>query len=362
MAATLPKDQADLMFHRYDGGGITIQGPSVLVRKNMKERVSVYGNYYVDKVSSASIDVITSGASRYAEERTEYSLGADYLHDKTILSASGTQSSENDYEARTLSLGVSQDFFGDMTNLSMGFSQGEDSVRKTGDTTFAEDTRRKRYRLNLGQILTPSWQVSAGFEAVVDQGYLNNPYRRVHFRDGDTISWQTERYPNTRNSDTLAFRSVYYLPYKASIKGEWRNFSDNWGIKAQQYAVRYRHTYQKNWTFSLQGRLYHQTAADFYADLFDYRDFQQFLARDKEMSEFDSRTIGIGIDYRLPSEWVTFLDKASLHLQIDQMQFDYNNFRDATGRLQGASAFAPGEEPLYQLKANVIRLYFSGYY
>ena len=39
-SAVLPEDRADIMYHRYSGGGITVQGPSVLVRKNFGESVS----------------------------------------------------------------------------------------------------------------------------------------------------------------------------------------------------------------------------------------------------------------------------------------------------------------------------------
>ena len=59
-----------MLYHRYDGGGVTIHGPSVLVRKKMAEKYSVSANYYVDMVTSASIDVEVSGASEYKEERT----------------------------------------------------------------------------------------------------------------------------------------------------------------------------------------------------------------------------------------------------------------------------------------------------
>ena len=40
-AAVLPADRADLMYHQYDGGGMTIDGPSVLVRKSVTDDVSV---------------------------------------------------------------------------------------------------------------------------------------------------------------------------------------------------------------------------------------------------------------------------------------------------------------------------------
>ena len=117
-ALTLPAERGDAMYHRYEGGGVTIDGPSFLVRKNFAETVSVSGNYYVDNVSSASIDVITSGASEYGEKRTEYSVSADYLYDKSILSAGYTNSDESDYTADTFYFGVSHDFFGDLTTSS----------------------------------------------------------------------------------------------------------------------------------------------------------------------------------------------------------------------------------------------------
>src|SRR5690606_32800809 len=123
---------ADLMYHRYSGGGITVQGPSVLVRKSIGESLSATANYYVDTISSASIDVqVISGASRYKEEREQKSLGLDYLRGKSMWSASYMESSENDYVGKTWSIGVSQDMFGDLTTISFGYSQGNDDIRKT---------------------------------------------------------------------------------------------------------------------------------------------------------------------------------------------------------------------------------------
>src|SRR5512138_3860478 len=76
-AGVLPEDRADVLYHRYDGGGITIQGPSVLVRKKIGESVSVSANYYEDLISSASLDVQLS-ASKYKETRKQKSLSVDY--------------------------------------------------------------------------------------------------------------------------------------------------------------------------------------------------------------------------------------------------------------------------------------------
>src|SRR5690606_31199047 len=94
-AGVLPEERADVLFHSYDGGGVTIQGPSLLVRKQFADKFSASANYYVDRVTSASIDVVTT-ASPYTEERTQYSVGFDYLHDSWLLNLGFTSSEEND--------------------------------------------------------------------------------------------------------------------------------------------------------------------------------------------------------------------------------------------------------------------------
>ena len=57
--------------------------------RSSREKYSVSANYYVDMVSSASIDVMTT-ASPYKEERTQGSLGFDMLHGKTQYSVGYT--------------------------------------------------------------------------------------------------------------------------------------------------------------------------------------------------------------------------------------------------------------------------------
>ena len=68
-AGVLPDDRADVLYHLYDGGGVEIDGPSVLVRKKVGKSLSFVGNYYVDMISSASIDVITTASPRRPASR-----------------------------------------------------------------------------------------------------------------------------------------------------------------------------------------------------------------------------------------------------------------------------------------------------
>ena len=92
MAGVLPDDRADVLYHSYDGGEVEVTGPSVLLLKKIGQNVALSGNYYVDSISSASIDVVTSGASKYSEDRTEVSAGIDYMNGNSIMSLSYTNS------------------------------------------------------------------------------------------------------------------------------------------------------------------------------------------------------------------------------------------------------------------------------
>ena len=227
-AAVLPEDRTDLMFHSYDGGGVTIEGPSILVRKEVASTVSFSANYYVDSVSSASIDVEASGASEYTEERTEYSLGVDYLYDKVIISAGFTNSEENDYEANTAFIGISQDFFGDLSTFTMSYAQGSDTVMQNGNDNLEEDVDRKNYRFGLSQILTSNLVINLNYETATEEGYLNNPYRFYRFEDPNNSAnylTATEVYPFTRTSDAAAIGARYFLPYRAALHANYRYFT-----------------------------------------------------------------------------------------------------------------------------------------
>ncbi|GAA6183534.1 hypothetical protein NBRC116595_07820 [Aliiglaciecola sp. NS0011-25] len=357
-AAVLPQERADVMYHSYEGDGMSIDGPSVLVRKQIGNKVSVSANYYVDMISGASIDVLAT-ASPYEEERTEHSVGVDFLHNKTLMNLNFTSSSENDFEARSVHFGISQDFFGDLTTLSMGYSKGWDEVGKRGDDNFLEEAERQQFQFGITQVLTKNMIVGINFENISDEGYLNNPYRAVRYVDPTAdrgYRFETEVYPNTRTSNAAAINLNYYLPYRASIYGEARVFSDTWGIDANSYKVGYIHTFGDNWILDLRVRQYQQGNADFYQDLFARSAEFNFRARDKEMSSFKNTSVGLSVTYEYRFSQSSWVKKGTINYELDHLRFQYDDFRNVL-------ADAPvGEEPLFEFSANVTRLFVSFWY
>ena len=358
-AGVLPEDRADLMYHYYDGGGVTIDGPALLVRKKFAEKFAVNASYYVDMVSSASIDVITT-ASEYHEERTQYGVGFEYLRGKVTYAASFSNSSENDYEADTASVSVSQDMFGDLTTVSLSFTRGWDDVTERGSPTFADSIDRRIYGLNISQIATKRLILGFSYEAITEEGFLNNPYRLVRYVDPEEArgyAYEDERYPRTRTGNAFAVRARWFLPYRAALQADYRYYTDTWEVSSSTAELAYTHPLDENWIFDVHYRFYDQDAAEFYSDLFPRENFQNFLARDKELSTMRSHTLGFGVAYEFKPARFDFLGKAAVNLKYDRIRFEYDDFRDLR-----TTGVAPGTEPLYQFDANVIRLFFSGWF
>jgi len=358
-AGVLPEDRADVLYHLYDGGGVEIDGPSILVRKQVGKSLSFVGNYYVDMVSSASIDVITT-ASPYTEEREQWSLGMDYLRGNTTMSVGYTSSEESDYDAETYNFSVSQDMFGDLTTLTLSYALGDDVVGKSNDPTFEKDLDKQIYGIGLTQILTKNLISTVNFETMTDEGYLNNPYRSVRYFDSGSAlgySYEGELYPNTRTSNALGIRARYFLPYRAAVEGEYRYFIDTWDIEGHTASITYIHPW-KDFTFTGKFRYHDQTGAHFYSDLFSRAEATNFRGRDKELSPLTSYTFKLKAAYTFLNEnqsW-GFLKKGSVTASIDMLHIDFHDFSDLT-------ALAPiGDEPLYKLDADVFQIFFSFWY
>ncbi len=354
-AAILPEDRADIMYHSYDGGGVKVDGPSVLVRKAYKDKISVWANYYVDMISSASIDVVST-ASAYSEERTETSLGVDYLHGKTFFGLSFTNSDEDDYASDTVNFGISQDFFGDLSTIGLSYGYGKDTVRRNGDDVFVEKVHKQNFGVSFSQVITKSLLVNLTYNGITDEGFLNNPYRSVRYADPLSAigyAFEAERYPETRTSSAAAIRGVYYLPYRAALKLEYRHFSDTWGIVANNGELAYTHPLPGSLTMDVRYRYYTQSEADFYSDLFPRTQARNFLARDKELAAFTSNSFGVSLSYEFGLELMPFFTSGEINLSADYVSFDYANFRDIT------AAAPAGSEPFYEFNATVLRLFFS---
>jgi hypothetical protein len=353
----------------------------VLIQKKITDNFAVNYNWYQDYISSASIDVKLS-ASPYKEKRTQQGGGFQYLHGKSTYSAGIIHSDEPDYKSNTSYYSISQDMFGDLTTLSMTYKRGWDKVGRdlkdaatgriindprfgnddsTGPDVAFRDADHRGYSIGISQILTRSLIGSFNFEVLTDQGYLQSPYRKILYLNPQAGLGYTQAeqvYPHTRTSNAGAFELKYYLPYRAAVTGKYRYFSDTWGIRAHTAEIGYTQPAWKQWIFDGSFRFYKQNAASFYSDMFPRANFQNFLARDRELAAFNSYSVGFGFAYDFPIPRNRWINKSTFNIRIDHLLIDYKDFRNAL--LIGTTPeFTAGNEPLYKLNATIFQAFLS---
>ncbi|MEA3159723.1 MAG: hypothetical protein QOD95_1271 [Gammaproteobacteria bacterium] len=368
IADVLPDNRADVFYSKYSGGGMDITGYSATARAKITENFAVEANYFIDKVSGASVDVL-SQASVIKDTRKQKSGTLEYLHDKTTYTASYMSSVERDYKSDTASFSLSQSMFGDLTTVTLGFANTHNTVGENNGTAndpnvaWLGHALTRAYSGGLSQIITKNFIAGVNLQVITDAGYLANPYRSVRFLDGSARGYglASQVYPDTRTSTAVQVQAKYYLPYRAAVTGLYRYFSDTWGVVGNTYELDYTHPIANKWIFEGRARYYKQTAATFYSDLFPFANSQNFTARDQNLAALDNITLGAKVTYAfLPDGW-KFFKRGTVTGDVSRIRFNYKDFRDTRdfGVIEG---FAPGDEPLYNFSAMVYQLYVSMFF
>jgi hypothetical protein len=369
-AAVLPDDRADVFYSDYKGGGMDISGKSVLVRKKFSEQFAVEANYFVDTVSGASVDVL-SQASVIKDERKQKSISLDYIHDKTQYNLSYMNSTERDYISNTTHFSLSQDMFGDLTTVSLGFTDSRNKIGENNGTAFKPDvawlghSQSRSFEAGLSQVATRDLIAGVTFEVITDQGLLSNPYRSIRYLSPGTplgYSLGSQIYPNTHTSTAVEGRVKYYLPYRAAASASYRYFTDTWDIRASTVQLGYTQPISNLWILEGRLRFYKQNHASFYSDLFPFAGSQNFEARDQNLAASTNTTVGVKATYAfLPDGWKIF-KRGTVTGDVSRIRFKYSDFRDIRD-YQGPTYTGPvGEEPLYQFNATVYQIYISMFF
>ena len=336
-AVDLPEDNAEAMFHYYNGGGVTADGPALLVRKKLADSFSLSAGYYIDAVSNASIDVVTT-ASPFRETRREYSLGLDYVYRDSHISVASTDSTEPDYIAKSNSMDLAQEVYGGMTTVNIGFTRGEDQVLKHNDPGFRDFASHWMYRFGVAQVLTPHWLMSLNGEAVADAGFLSSPYRVARVF-GAAVP---ENDPRTRSSRAVDLRLVGNLGHGDAVHMEVRHFWDNWAIRANNLEAGYSRYFAQDWLADASLRYYRQSKALFYSD--NAASDTLYISRNRQLSSFDDIGVGGRVSYTLRKN-ADYTVK--LNGTYELTQYRYSDFTDIrTGQL-------------YSFKSNLVQLYVS---
>ncbi|HUK55303.1 MAG TPA: DUF3570 domain-containing protein [Nitrospiria bacterium] len=327
------QDEVETGYNYYNGAGVTVQGPAVIVKKNVLDGASLKAGYSVDMVSSASIDVVTQ-ASPYRETRQEYSLGTDILRGDTLIGMDYIDSRESDYTSDTLSIGAAHDLFDKNVTFNMKVARSWNLVGRNNDPSFGwKDFNRTMYSTGITQSLTPRWLIQFNYELTADAGLINNPYRSAMTLDGALVP---ENYPDARTGQAWAIRTSYGFPSGSSAIGpgglggsvqmDYRYYRDTFNVVSNTAKVTLQRYFAPDWLGGIFYQYYRQGAASFYGDRLPTN--QLYKARDRDLSEYQDHWIGLTLKFKLKQTTWGLISNPYVQIDSSLMIYHYDDFTD----------------------------------
>ncbi len=357
MAIDPPKDEASIAYNYFSGGGITVQGPAIILKKEMMGRMSIEAGARTDMVSSASIDVVTQG-SKFSDERKEIYLGGSHIWGDSLFSGTYSVSDESDYTSNTFSLGLTHDFLDRNVTVNLGVARSRDDVSSNSNPSFGEKAfNRTAYRIGLTQSFSPRWLAQLNYEITADDGYINSPYRSALVGNTvQTAAQSPELYPNARTGQAWVIRSTHGFlrdlalggGLKSSVQVSYRYYQDTFDVQSHTGKLYYQYRLSPNKRFGISYRYYQQTAASFYGDVLPSS--QLFKARDKELSTYSSHGVGFSFRFEPHQKKWGWFKNPYLKAGYNFLMFKYDDFSD------------PRSGQLYSWEANVFQISLGSTY
>jgi hypothetical protein len=116
--------------------------------------------------------------------------------------------------------------------------------------------------LSYSQIINQRLQVMFLLDVAYQEGYLGLPFYRVYFKDN---SVHIEHLPDTRFKIPIGFRANYFMGDKLIIRGFYRYYQDDWGLKAHTFDIETPVKLTPFFSITPFYRFYTQQAVDHFA-------------------------------------------------------------------------------------------------
>jgi hypothetical protein len=152
--------------------------------------------------------------------------------------------------------------------------------------------------LSYSQIVNKRLQVMLLTDVVQQTGYLSLPFHRVYFKDGTV---HQEKLPDTRFKLPIAFRASYFMGDNIILKGYYRFYTDDWGLKAHTANLEVPIKITPFLSLSPFYRYYTQTAIKYFAPYQTHTAQQNFYTSNYDLSKFNSQFFGAGIRFAPPT-------------------------------------------------------------
>jgi hypothetical protein len=329
----LPKDtstkRATLEIAEYtDTDHVTVFTPSVgMSIENITAGASIRGNYLVDVVSAASVDIVSTASRRWIETRHAGTLSGEYKPHDFGVAVGGSVSSEPDYLSYSLGATMTHDFDVKNTTLLLGYAYGHDTIgrHETSFAVFSRELTRATYNAGITQVIDRSTVLGVGMDLIIENGDQSKPYRYIPMfspkvaasaPEGASIDWVTANRLPERPLDQLPlsrhrFAVTGRLSHRfdgSTVRLSERLYDDTWGLTASTTDVRWIFDVHRRFAFWPHARYHLQSPVSFWKRAYTSNnaspgwDLPEFRTGDRELGPLWTATGGAGLKFFIGSD------------------------------------------------------------
>ena len=336
-------DQIEYTFYHFkDNHSNTVATTAFSLAKTIWSRTLILMDVELDQVTQPPTDAVSSASRPQRQSKSEIKKNRGQiiggveqgLGDNTKINGSYYFSQEVDYSSQSFIAGITQDIF--QKNLTVSF-KGQYTMDSVGEILNNGDILNRfkethQASLIISQIFTPTTIFRCGADAMRNQGFLSDPYRKVVLTSAnvanviDTIS---ERHPSLRfRQSAWAEVSQYLDGMDASFVLTYRYYWDDWGMNSHTGSLKFNKYITPDWILSPEYRYYIQNGATFGS--YGTNNPGAYDVTDYKLKPFASNNAGMGLTCYLRAfgknhpTW-DFLTNTSISL----LYFHY--FNDAEG-------------------------------
>jgi hypothetical protein len=289
---------------------------------------SARGQYLVDAVSAASVDIVSTASPHWTEVRQAGSAEGALKRRDLGVSGSGSVSSEPDYLGWATGGSVSLDLDQKNFVLAAGYNYGHDTIGRSGTpfSVFSRSLTRNALNAGLTIVMNPSTLVVLGGDLIFERGDQSKPYRYIPLFASDVAPVVPQAAPvSLVNMLRLPDRPLEQLPlardryalwgrflhrFSAStLRLEERLYTDSWNLHASTTDVRFLKERGEHWQWRSHARFHAQSPVSFWSRAYTLTEAGVPALRtgDRELGPLWNATGGGGLRWRggrdRPAAW-----------------------------------------------------------
>jgi hypothetical protein len=245
---------------------------------------SARGQYLVDAISAASVDIVSTASPHWTEVRQAGSAEGALKRRDLGVTGSGSVSSEPDYLGWAAAGSVSVDLDQKNFVLVAGYGYGHDTIGRSGTpfSVFSRSLTHNALNAGLTIVVNPSTLVVLGGDLIFERGDQSKPYRYIPLFAPDVAPTVPQAAPvSVVNTLRLPDRPLEQLPLArdryalwgrllhrfstSTLRLEERLYTDSWNLRASTTDVRFLKERGERWQWRSHARFHAQSPVSFWS-------------------------------------------------------------------------------------------------